>query len=274
MKKKMFVGKTIWITGASSGIGEALAVAFSQSGADVVLSARDQGGLERVAAKCHEHNPVGRQMVEAFDVSDHQRFPSVVKHVLERSGGIDILVSNAGVGQRGTALSSSPDVLRNILNVNFFGSVFLTRELLPSMLQRGNGRVVVISSILGTAHLPGRSGYCASKHALHGYFNTLRSELQGSGVEVSIISPGIIATDISRHALTEEGTPYGKPTPSVAGRMRPETCAKRIVRAVADGKLNVSVGGVEVWSGTLSALFPKLYEKIIRKRSKEFLAYL
>ena len=265
-----FHEKTIWITGASSGIGEALALALAKEGARLVLSSRDKAGLDRVAAECTTHQPGFEPIVEPFDVAEHDQLPSVVQRVLERTGGIDILISNAGVGQRASALSCEPDVVKRIFNVNFFGAVFLTRELLASMLKRGSGRIVVVSSVLGTFHLPGRSAYAASKHALQGYFDTLRAELRGSGVAVTIVRPGWIETSMSRNALTAEGTSYGKATKALSRKMSPEKCARKILRAVASGKDDAVIGGIERWGGVLHLLFPRSYDRMVGKKMGEF----
>ena len=267
----IFNGKTIWITGASSGIGEALALALASGGARLVLSSRDLTELGRVAVKCHERSIGSEPLIEAFDMAGHDTFPCIVERVLDRTGGIDILVNNAGVGQRATALSCKPDVVRRIFDVNFFGPVFLTQEILPSMIGRGSGRVVVVSSVLGKFHLPGRSAYGASKHALRGYFDTLRTELHESGVGVTIAYPGWISTNISRNALTAGGTAYTKTTRAGSRKMSAEECARRILNAIATGRNETTMGGIEIWGRLVHLLFPQLYEKIIRNTTKEFI---
>jgi dehydrogenase/reductase SDR family member 7B len=270
MNYKEFNKKTVWITGASSGIGEALAVEFAGSGSRLVLSGRDTTELGRVATKCRERSGGSEPSVEAFDIAGHDTFPRIVGRVLNRTGGIDILVNNAGVGQRATALSCRPEVIRKIFDVNFYGPVFLTREILPSMIKHGSGRIVVVSSILGKFHLPGRSAYAASKHALQGYFGTLRTELHGSGIGVTIVCPGWIATAISRNALTADGNSYEKPGMTVTHRMSAEKCARRILRTIATGKREALIGGIEIWGGLLRALLPEQYDRVIRKRGTEF----
>ena len=271
MSFSAFTSKTVWITGASSGIGAALATEFAETGARLVLSARNEADLHNVASRCSEQHSDTTMYIEPFDVAEHHHFPAVVKRVLDRTGGVDILISNAGVGQRGSALSSKPDVVRKIFDVNFFGSVFLAQEVLPAMLERGSGKIVVISSVLGTFHLPGRSAYAASKHALQGYFDTLRSELAGSGVGITIIRPGWIETSMSRNALTADGASYGKATKALSRKMSAEECARRILRVVAAGKSDAVIGGIEKWGGVLSALFPRAYDRVMRKKMNEFI---
>jgi short-subunit dehydrogenase len=268
--KTPFYDKTIWVTGASSGIGEALAVLFAGSGARLVLSGRDEPALKRVAKRCCAVKPFLEPHIEAFDMVEHSLFPAVVERVLHRTDGIDILINNAGVGQRAPALSCEPDVVHKIMNVNFFGTVFLTQALLPSMIERGAGRVVVVSSVLSKFHLPGRSAYAASKHALQGYFNTLRAELYGSGVGVTIACPGWIATHISQNALTADGTAYSEATGVASNKMSADSCALHIANAIASGKNEALMGGIETLGGLARALFPKLYDWAVQKRMTEF----
>lgn len=270
MKRNIFGNKTVWITGASSGIGEALSKELCAQGARLVISGRDTDSLERIAERCCEaENPI-RPILVPFDVSDHAQFPSIVKRVFDTVGTVDILINNAGVGQRSDALSCRPDTVRKIMDVNFFGPVFLTQELLPSMIKRGSGRIVVVASVLGKFHLPGRSAYSASKHALIGYFNTLRTELGTSGIGVTVVCPGWIATNISQNALTADGTKYEKTTPRRSSKMSAETCSRHIIRAIAAQKNEATMGGIETLGGLLHTLSPKLFDWVVRRRSGEF----
>ncbi len=270
MKKISFTNKTVWITGASSGIGEALAVEFAKRGAHLVLSARNADKIHQVAARCCEYNPQSSPYLELFDMADHNAFTDIVERVLCITGGVDVFVSNAGVGQRATALSTKPEVLRRIMDVNFFGPVFLTQKLLPSMIGRGSGRIVVISSVLGKIHIPGRSAYVASKHALQGYFDTLRTELHRSGIGITVISPGWISTAISYNALTADGTTYQKQGKAGRKRMSAEECAHKIVKAISSEKNEALPGGIETLGWVVKTFFPKLYDKIVIRRNKEF----
>ena len=266
-----FCDKTVWITGASSGIGEALAVLLAGRGASLVLSGRNETALQHVADRCSTTDTSAKHLIKAFDISEHAAFPNVVEHVRKRVGHIDVLINNAGVGQRAAAISCDPDVVRRIMNVNFFGTVFLTQALLPSMIRRGTGRIVVVSSVLGKFHLPGRSAYGASKHALQGYFNTLRTELFGSGVGITIVYPGWIATSISQNALTANGTAFRQATGISSKKMSAEVCAQHIVNAIASGKNEAMMGGLETWGGLARSVFPRIYDWVIRTQTKEFI---
>ena len=268
---EFFHNKTVWITGASSGIGEALAILLAGKGARIVLSARNKGALEQVADRCRNCGIRATTWLEAFDTSEHALFPEVVSRVLGIAGGIDILINNAGVGQRAAAISCAPEVVRRIMDVNFFGTVFLTQALLPSMIENGSGRIVVVSSVLGKFHLPGRSAYGASKRALQGYFDTLRTELNGTGVGVTIVFPGWIATRISQNALTSNGTAFCQTTGMASKKMSAEKCARHIADAVASGKNEATMGGIETWGVVARILFPRLYDWSVRSRTREFI---
>jgi len=270
MNGSYFNNKTVWITGASSGIGEALAYEFSRHGARPVLSAIDDAALAAVAGHCREAGAPAT-FTEAFDIGDHDRLPEIASRVLDRTGGIDILVNNAGIGQRASALDCGNETVRRITDVNFLGPVFLTGSVLPSMIARVSGRIVVIASVLGRYHLPGRSAYAASKHALIGYFSTLRTELRNSGVAVSIIMPGWITTNMSLNALTADGSTYNRTTRPPSRRMSAGTCARQIIKALAAGKTEVSIGGIETWGGILRLLFPRFFDRLISRRQGEFI---
>ncbi len=266
-----FREKTVWITGASSGIGEALAYAFAGKGARLVLSARNADALERVAACCLAKGAVEKPLLLPFDLAAHNIIPAMARQALGWRGGIDILVNNAGIGQRATAAEIKPEIARRIMEVNFFAPVFLTREVLPAMLARKSGRIVVVSSVLGKFHLPGRSVYTASKHALQGYFDTLRAELSGSGVGVTIICPGWIDTRISENALTGDGGCYGKATRSDARKMSAEECARKMIAAIAAGRREALIGGSEIWGGVLRAALPDIFDWLVNRQAREFL---
>jgi len=266
-----FEGRVVWITGASSGIGEALAHAFSRKGAHLVISARDRTALERVAETCLAHGAPEDPLTLPFDLGAHETIEPAVLEASKRWGHIDILVNNAGVGQRATAFESRPEVVRRIMDVNFLGPVFLAQAVLPSMLKQRSGRIVVVSSVLGKFHLPGRSAYVASKHALQGYFDTLRSELHGSGIEITIICPGWIETSISENALTANGNRHAKPTLVNYAKMPANECAKRILDAIEREKREAMIGGLEIHGGWLRAAFPRIYDWLIRRRMREFI---
>ncbi len=253
--------KTAWITGASSGIGEALAYALSAQGVRLILSARRLEELERVRRHCT--NPATHITLPldlaAFDAE------AVTQQALAEVGAIDLLIHSGGVSQRSTVAETSMTVQRRIMEINYFGAVALTHALLPGMIARHSGHIVVISSLSGKISTPRRSAYAASKHALHGFFDALRAEVYQDGLRVTIVCPGYTKTNLSLHALTGEGGAHGQMDPTQAKGMTPETLATRICQAIERDEEEVLVGGKEVLAVYLKRLWPGLYNRMIRR---------
>jgi NADP-dependent 3-hydroxy acid dehydrogenase YdfG len=199
----MFENQVVWITGASSGIGEALAVKLAAAGAKLVLSARRQNELKRVAAVCEA---VGADraglLVLPLDVTDWAAMPAAAERVLETFDRIDMLLNNAGISQRSLCVDTDMSVYRNLFEVDVLGQIALTKAVLPLMLERRSGHIAITSSVAGKIGVPYRTGYCAAKHAVMGFYDALRAEVAGHGVKVTTITPGYIRTNISVHALT------------------------------------------------------------------------
>jgi len=257
-----FAGKTVWITGASSGLGEAMAREFAREGARLVLSSRRADELERVRRACAQPDD---HVVLPLDLARTDTFPAAVAEAHARVGPIDVLVNNAGVSQRARAADAAPEVERALMEVNYFGPVALTKALLPSMRARRAGHLVVISSVMGYVGTPGRSTYAAAKHALHGYFDSLRAEVWREGLKVTLACPGYVRTAVSANALDARGEKHGR-TDATHGRgISAERCARVIVRAVARGREEVTVGGKEVAAIWLQRLVPRLFSKIARR---------
>ena len=255
-------GKVVWITGASSGIGEALAHAFARRGALLLLSARHEARLREVQAACTHPE---RHLVLPLDLTDEATLAPAVEQALARAGQVDVLVHNGGVSQRSFVRDTGIAVDRRILETNFFGAVALTKAVLPSMLARKVGHFVVISSLVGKFGTPLRSGYSASKHALHGFFDSLRAETWRDGIRVTIVCPGFIRTNVSKNALVGDGSAQGTMDRAQERGMSPEACAERIVRAVERGKEEVLVGGRERYAVYFKRFVPSLFSRVIRK---------
>lgn len=259
-----FKNKIVWITGASSGIGEALAYEFATQGANLILSARREAELQRVAKACEVHG--GRVLVLPFDMVD---LPSHAKHVdevIHTFGRIDVLVLNAGVSQRSFVLDTQFDVYRKLFEINFFSIVHLVQQVIPVFQKQQSGVFVPIASVAGRISTPRRAAYGATKHALIGFFDSVRAELHGYGVQVSTILPGYIRTEISLHAMNEHGEKYGKMDPNQAKGLDPQTAAKKIVLAVARGKNYFFVGGaLERFGLIVQRLFPSVVPWMLRK---------
>lgn len=254
--------KVAWITGASSGIGEALAYALSAQGARLVLSARRAEELARVQQHCtnpdqHRLLPLDLAKVDAV---------AATQQVLDHFGQIDLVLHCGGVSQRATVAESSMDVQRRIMEINYFGAIALTNAVLPAMLARKSGHFVVISSLAGKISTARRSAYAASKHALHGFFDALRSEVYEDGIRVTIICPGYVKTNLSLYALTGDGGMHGQLDPTQARGMTPEKLAARILQAIERGEEEVLIGGKELLAVYLKRFLPGLYSRMIRRQ--------
>jgi short-subunit dehydrogenase len=259
---KSFENKVIWITGASSGIGEALAKECNRSGAEIIISARRIAELERVRESCQDKSKVHLLPV---DLSKQDEFPELVKKALSFKGKIDILINNAGISQRSRAADTDLAVDRKIMEVNYFGTVALTKALLPHFLEKKQGHFVVVSSLVGKFATPLRSSYAASKHALHGFFDSLRAEQWKENLKVTIVCPGFIKTDITYHALTGDGTPQNKMDDAQKNGMPADVFARRMVKAMISEKQEVYIGGKETYAVYLKRFFPALLSRVIRK---------
>lgn len=258
-----FTGKTIWITGASSGIGTALAHAFSREGANLILSARNQEKLNEVR-QCAP-GPSEDIHIIPMDLTRPEEITDAVEKVTTLFGRVDTLINNAGLSQRGGALGTPMETVRTIMETNFFGTIALTQALLPSMIKHRSGHLVVISSVLGKFGAATRSTYAASKHALHGYFDSLRCEHFRENIKVTLLCPGYIHTDISRSALGSDGMPHRKLDPGQAGGMNPDLCAEQMLDAIFSEKEEVFIGGREILGVHAKRLFPGIFSKIIRR---------
>ncbi|HEY4800789.1 MAG TPA: SDR family oxidoreductase [Bacteroidia bacterium] len=258
-----FEGKTVWITGASSGLGEALAKEFAQSKAKLVLSARREIELERVKKECSAFIPTENIMIVPLDITALAGVEAQAEKVNQKFGSIDILVNNAGVSQRALIADTSIEVERKIMEINYFGSLMMTRAVLPYMRKQKGGHLVIISSLMGKFGYYRRSSYCASKHALHGYFEALRMEELNNNIHVSIICPGFINTKVSENAITETGNAYQKKDEGQQNGLSPDYCAKKILNAVRTKRVEVYMGGPELRAVIVKRLFPRYFFKRI-----------
>lgn len=250
----VFTNKTVWITGASSGIGEALAKGLVARGARVILSGRRVEQLTRVAESAG-----GETLVLPFEATDYVVLPGALETALSWRGGVDLLINNAGVSQRSLALDTSFDVYRRIMEIDFFAPVRLTQLLLPSMVARGSGHIVIISSVAGKIGAPLRTAYCAAKHACIGYFDALRAEIEKAhGVGVSVVTPGSVRTAIATNALTGDGAARGRSDANIDNGLAPEKAAEIILSGVADRKREIVVAeGTELAALQLRAANPE-----------------
>lgn len=262
---KYFEDKVVWITGASSGIGKALAIQLIQhSSAKLVLSARQRDALENVAAISLDSN---RIMILDFDLSTPFDAQELTQKVIQHFGRIDMLINNGGISQRATVLETSESIERMLFEINYFSYIKLSRAVLPYMVQQKSGHIVIMSSIAGKFGFYLRSTYSAAKHALHGYFETLRLEYEKYGIAVSIICPGKVKTNVSIHAIDGSGHPHGKMDESHQHAMSAQKAADIILRAISQKKKEVYVGGKEILMVYFKRYCPLLFEWLIRKQS-------
>ncbi|MEQ8516429.1 MAG: SDR family oxidoreductase [Chromatocurvus sp.] len=233
----------IWITGASAGIGAALAIQLAARGSSLVLSARDVSALEHVRDDCTGKGAdPGQIMVLPLDVLDFDAMTGKTAAVVERFGRIDLLLNNAGVSQRSACVDTDFDVYRKMLNINVLGPIALTKAVLPVMLRQGHGTLAVTASVAGKVGAPLRTGYCAAKHAVMGFFDALRTEVGPAGLQVVTITPGFIRTDVAKNALNAQGQATGKSDDDIEGGMSAEDCAAAIIGGFAAGTPEIAVG--------------------------------
>jgi NAD(P)-dependent dehydrogenase (short-subunit alcohol dehydrogenase family) len=267
MKRRDVDGRVVVITGGGGGIGAALAERFVATGARVALLDRDGEALATVAARL----PAAALSTHALDVCDADACGATMAEVVERWGGIDVLLNNAGISHRSLFRDTELDVLRSVMEVNFFGAVHCTEAALPALIER-RGLIGVTSSVAGFAPLLGRTGYCASKHALHGFFDTLRVELAPQGVDVMMICPSYVATGIGGRALSGRGNALGNGKRAVAGReMSADELAEKVVRASARRQRLLAPSALSRASWWLSRVAPRAYERLmLRSQQSEF----
>lgn len=254
----------IWITGASSGIGLALAQAYAQRGASLVLSARSLDKLEEIRQALP--NPENH-LVLPLDLTNASNFSEKVQEIVNRFGRIDILINNGGVSQRGEAHATPLEIDRKIMEVNYFGAVALTKAVLTVMQKQQSGHIVAISSIAGKFGFYWRSAYAAAKHALQGFFESLYLEEAKNNIQVTLVFPGKINTPISMSAINEKGEAHGEMDHNQETGMSAELCAQKIIRAIEKKKQEVLIGNKEIWAVYIKRYCPWLFWRIIKKQS-------
>lgn len=264
---------TVWITGASSGIGEALALHYAGRGASVVLSSRKREKLAEVAQKCYSVACDGgyqglmedKFFVVPIDMADQDSISRAWVQVQKLTQRIDILINNAGVSQRALTRDATLSLDRKVMEINFFGTVMLTKLVLPHMLANGGGHVAAVSSIVGKFGFPLRSAYSASKHAIKGFFESLDAEERKNNIFVTLVYPGFITTNISINALAGDGSNHGQMDNNQAGGMPVDICAKKIARAIEKKKHEVLVGRKELLLVHIRRFLPFLYYRLASK---------
>lgn len=254
--------KVIWITGASSGIGEALTIEYSKSNTQLILSARRKEVLEEVRNKCQNPDTI---RILPLDLVETDSMDVKVQEAVDIFGHVDVLINDGGISQRALIKDTELSVDRRVMEVNYFGTVALTKALLPHMIGRQSGQMVVVTSAVGIITTRFRSGYAASKHALHGFFDTLRIEHHEDNIGVTIVCPGFIQTEITMNALMGDGKPQQKMDEVTEKGMPVDVFARKMIKAVNRRKEEVYISGIkEKFAIYLKRYWPTLFSKMIR----------
>lgn len=257
-----FKDKTIWITGASSGIGKAIAMELSKQKCNLILSSRHIEKLNKVKNQCFETAEI---KIVKLDLEDYKSAPNVVEEAIACFGQIHLLINNAGISQRSLIAETSIEVDKKLMDINYIGTLALTKALLPYFVQQQSGHFVTVTSLMGKFGSPFRSGYCGAKHALHGFFDVLRMEHEKDGIKVTMICPGFVNTDVSRNALIGDGSSLNKQDTATENGLSPEIFTKKMLKAVSKQKFEAYIGQKEIMGIFLKRFFPKLLHKVVLK---------
>jgi short-subunit dehydrogenase len=260
MKKIDLKDKVVWITGASSGIGASLAIQLNTLGAKVIASARRAEKLIELKNNCP--NPQNMMTLQ-LDITDSISIENAIVKVkqLER---LDVVIHNAGIAQKGLVIENEMEVDRKIMETNYFGTVAFTKSIMPIYMKQGYGCFAIVSSFAGVMGIPGRSAYAASKHALHGFFESLKAENISCKLNISFILPGFINTEITAKGLCGDGKPYGSVETSHRLGMSASQCANGIVKGLMKAKKRIVIGKIEVFLLTINRISPRLGQYIIK----------
>jgi len=258
-----FKDKVVWITGASSGIGEALVEEFAKEGARLILSSRRKAELERVKRKLKMLDD--DCLVLPLDLEQYHEMEDKVNQALNHFDRIDYLINNGGISQRSLILDTKMEVYKRLMDIDYLGTVALSKAVLPTFVKQKVGHYTVVTSLMGKFASPLRSGYCGAKHALHGFFDALRLEHEDDNIGVTLVCPGFIRTNISHNALTGNGKPQQSMDNAQENGMSPSECAKTIIRAIDRGNYEAYIGGKERLAVYLKRWFPRLLHRVVRK---------
>lgn len=252
--------KIVWITGASSGIGEQLAYDLSKKNCRLILSARNVEQLEKVKANCTNSEFVS---IVPLDLTNFDDAPAKVSEAIQKFGKIDVLINNAGVSQRSLIKDTQFKVFKEIMDIDYLGTIALSKALLNQFIVQNKGHFVVVSSLMGKFSSPFRSGYCGAKHALHGFFDALRMEHEKDGVDVTMVCPGFVQTSIAKNALTSDGSSQGTNDEATSKGLSTTVFCKKMISAIERKKFEVYIGGKEVKGVYVKRFFPKLLHKLV-----------
>lgn len=258
-----FKNKTVWVVGASSGIGEGLIKQLAKENCNIILSARRENKLKNIQTSLKLSNK--NSLVLPLDISKSNEFDNKIALVISKFLSIDILILNAGIAHKSFAEETLEEVDRRIMEVNFMGNILLTKKVIPVMKKQGSGTIAVTSSILGKIGLPFVSTYCASKQAITGYYESLRYEVSKYNINITILSPGFIKTDITKNSLTADGRIFNKDSIAQEKGMNATLCAKKMIQAIKKGKRHQYIGGLETFMPAFSFYFPRMFSFLMKK---------
>ncbi len=255
--------RLVLITGAASGIGKALVKELAKEGAKLIIADRNAEELEKLKQECLKSTSFCETI--QFDLSVPEEVSNAAATVLEKYGTVFLLINNGGISMRSLAAETPIEIDRKIMEIDFFAHIILTKALLPSMIAKGEGCIAATSSLSGKFGFHQRSSYSAAKHAIQGYYETLRMEIAHQGISVTIAYPGSINTSISVNAIEKDGKPHGIMDPAQAKGMSAENCAKHYLKAIRKGKPEVLIGGKEFIMFHLKRFFPSIFFRVIGK---------
>jgi short-subunit dehydrogenase len=255
-----FTDKIIWITGASSGIGKALALELSQQDCKLILSSRREDALNEVKSQCKQPSNV---VVLPLDLADYKNMKPIAEIAISCFGKVDLLINNGGISQRSPIIETSIEVDKKLMEVDYLGTIALTKAILPHFIENKSGHYVVVSSLMGKFSSPLRSAYCGAKHALHGFFDALRLEHDKDNVKVTMICPGFVNTNVARNALTADGSKQGSQDNMTANGLDVYTFAKLMIKAIRKEKFEVYIGKFEKFGVYIKRLSPRLIHKLV-----------
>lgn len=264
--KEFFKHKTIIVTGASSGIGKELIRILATYQTNLVLLARNEGLMNSIVQELNI--PPAHYLIIAADFAAQPNFEEITGQILSKFSRIDILINNAGIAQKSMVQETNELVERRVMEVNYFAAINFTKAILPHFIEHKRGHFVAISSILGEIGLPKVAPYCASKHAINGYYNSLRYDVEQHHIQVSIVSPGFIQTEITKKALTGAGEVHNQDSVAQEKGMNAHSCAEGILQNIAKEKRQSYVGGLETLMPKFAFFFPKIFHFLMKKMHK------
>ena len=257
-----FTNKVIWITGASSGIGKALALELSLQDCKLILSSRREDALNEVKSQCKQPANVA---VLPLDLIDYMKMKPIAEKAVSCFGKVDLLINNGGISQRSPIIETAIEVDKKLMEVDYLGTVALTKALLPHFIENKSGHYVVVSSLMGKFSSPLRSAYCGAKHALHGFFDALRLEHDKDNIKVTMICPGFVNTNVARNALTADGSKQGSQDKMTENGLDVNRFVKRMIKAIHKEKFEAYIGKFEKFGVYVNRLSPRLIHKLVIK---------